>query len=327
MAALEPTFPFDQSQEPHRSDLAAAITRAASKQTYYTVRFLVDRELIPDAYRAYAYFRWVDDCIDANTGDRSEKIAFINRQQSLLDACYRQESIGAVNAEEQMLVDLVRNDLIMNDRGIHDQEMDSGLQAYLRNMMAVMAFDVERRGRLISQAELENYSELLATAVTEALLFFIGHRCPSPCGETRYLAVRGAHVIHMLRDACEDTEAGYFNIPLEYLQEQALSCQEMGRPVYRNWVSGRVELARGYFRSGREYIFQVQSFRCRLAGFAYVARFEWMLRAIERDEYRLRPDYPERKSLRAGLWMAWRTLLSAFGWYRPGIDPVNSGPM
>ena len=45
--------------------LAASITKAASQQTYYTIRFLADRELVPDAYRAYAYFRWVDDALDA----------------------------------------------------------------------------------------------------------------------------------------------------------------------------------------------------------------------------------------------------------------------
>ncbi len=32
--------------------LATAITRAASKQTYYTVRLLVDKQLVDDAYRA-----------------------------------------------------------------------------------------------------------------------------------------------------------------------------------------------------------------------------------------------------------------------------------
>ena len=44
---------------------ASSITKAASKQTYYTIRFLVDRERVDDAYRAYAYFRWVDDVLDA----------------------------------------------------------------------------------------------------------------------------------------------------------------------------------------------------------------------------------------------------------------------
>jgi phytoene/squalene synthetase len=52
--------------------LAAAITSAASRQTYYTVRFLVDRPRRADAYRAYAYFRWVDDVLDGEaTGGSS----------------------------------------------------------------------------------------------------------------------------------------------------------------------------------------------------------------------------------------------------------------
>ena len=46
--------------------LASSITKAASKQTYYTIRFLVDRERVADAYRAYAYFRWVDDTLDSD---------------------------------------------------------------------------------------------------------------------------------------------------------------------------------------------------------------------------------------------------------------------
>jgi uncharacterized metal-binding protein len=35
---------------------ASSITKAASKQTYYILRYLADRQRIPDAYRAYAYF-------------------------------------------------------------------------------------------------------------------------------------------------------------------------------------------------------------------------------------------------------------------------------
>jgi len=50
------------------TDLASSITKAASKQTYYTIRYLVDRERVDDAYRAYGYFRWVDDILDAVLG-------------------------------------------------------------------------------------------------------------------------------------------------------------------------------------------------------------------------------------------------------------------
>jgi phytoene/squalene synthetase len=288
--------------------LAVGITKAASKQTYYTIRLFVDRERAADAFRAYGYFRWVDDILDAGSGgglllnevEAAERTAFVNRQQSLLDACYRGEVWDDLRAEEWMLIDLVRN----------DTEKNSGLQTYLRSMMDVMTFDVARRGRVISQVELSGYSRKLAVAVTEAIYYFIGHDDPSPVNEARYLAVTAAHIVHMLRDTSEDVQSGYFNIPQEVLQARRISPWDVKSAAYREWVCGRVQLAREYFKAGRECTRQVRNWRCRLAGYAYTARFEWMLRAIERDNYCLRPEYPERKGLWAGLWMVWTALTS-----------------
>ncbi len=106
-------------------------------------------------------------------------------------------------SKENMLVELIQV----------DQEKNGGLQSYIRNMMAVIDFDARRRGRLISQLELSWYSRFLATAVTVALLYFIGHDQPSPQNGARYLAATGAHITHMLRDTLEDTRAGYFQHP------------------------------------------------------------------------------------------------------------------
>lgn len=298
--------------------LAAAITKAASRQTYYTILWFVDRGRVGDAFRAYAYFRWVDDALDAESGTRLEKLAFADRQRTLLEACYRGEVPEGVSAEEQMLIDLVS----------HDDEKYSGLQTYLRKMMAVMEFDARRRHRIVSQAELSGYTRALAIAVTEALHYFIGHGDSRPGCERRYHAVTAAHIVHMLRDAHEDAQAGYFNLPGEYLQKWRITPQDLGSRAYREWVRGRVELARSYFEAGRECIVQVRSLRCRLAGFAYTARFEWMLRAIERDDFHLRLDYPERKGLQAGLWMAWSSLTSMLAsmWAKSGFDDLAVQP-
>jgi phytoene/squalene synthetase len=282
--------------------LAAEITKSASKQTYYTIQFFADRDRVADAYRAYGYFRWVDDVLDADTGLDPEKIAFVNRQRSLLEACYQGQTPDDLCEEEWMLVDLVRS----------DTEVNSGLQSYLRNMMAVMEFDAQRRRQVISQTELSGYSQSLAIAVTEALYYFIGHDDPTPLHEARYLAVTAAHITHMLRDGIEDVEAGYFNVPSEYLQANGISPQAVDSQAYREWVCDRVQLARMYFKAGQEATAQVVNWRCRLAGYAYTARFKWMLRTIERDNFCLRSEYPERKSIWASLWMGWSTLTSMF---------------
>jgi phytoene/squalene synthetase len=271
------------------SKLASTITKAASRQTYYTIRLLADRELVPDAYRAYAYFRWVDDTLDNLDGSTSERKDFIRRQKSLLEGCYLGNPPIRVNPNEQMLVELIQN----------DRQKNSGLQAYLRNMMAVMVFDADRRGRLICQSELNEYTSWLATAVTEAMHFFIGRRDGSPRNPTRYLAVTGAHITHMLRDTVDDLQAGYYNIPIEVLEAHHITPQDIHSRPYRAWVRSRVKLARTCFQSGRAYLYQVENLRCRLAGLAYLARFEKVLTIIEQDDYDLRAVYPEQKGLSA----------------------------
>lgn len=280
--------------------LAPLITKAASKQTYYTIRFLADRERVVDAYRAYAYFRWVDDTLDAGSASASERIAFLERQKFLLGKCYRGEFPQDATIEENMLIQLVR----------HDPEKNSGLQSYLRNMMQVMDFDAKRRGRLISQSELNDYTRWLANAVTEAMHYFIGHDCFSPHDEKRYLAVSAAHITHMLRDTFDDIQLGYYNIPRETLEPNHIRPQDVQSDAYRAWVKSRVLLARESFRAGKDYFARVQNSRCRLASLAYIARFEWLLDTIERESYLLRPQYNERKSLRTGLRMSWLTLSS-----------------
>jgi phytoene/squalene synthetase len=269
--------------------------------------------MVPDAYRTYGYFRWVDDWLDQETRPRQERLAFVARQTDLMNACYRGEPASALLPEETILVNLVAS----------DRETESGLQIYIRNMMAVMAFDAERRGRLITQPELDEYTRWLATAVTEALHYFIGHRCASPHCAARYQAVSGAHITHMLRDTIEDAAAGYYNIPQEVLTAHQLKPLDVSAPAYCLWVKARVAEARQCFQAGRGYLAQVESLRCRLAGYSYMRRFEWVLSCIEREGYVLRKQYPERRERGRVVEMLGSALWQALQYRRlPSYSPV-----
>ena len=297
---IQPASPRPTAAE--RAALAAAMTRRASAQTYATIRLLADRDRAADAFRAYAYFRWVDDRLDDPAAAPAARAAFLARQRGLLDGGYRGRPAADLCAEEALLADLIAA----------DDAPDSGLQSYLRHMMAVMAFDTARRGRLVSAAELDGYTQSLATAVADALFHFIGHDRPPPRDPARYGGVRGAHIIHMLRDTVEDASAGYVNVPAEYLATYGLrpplTAADLMTPALRAWVEARVWLARQEFAAGRVYLAAVGSRRARLACRAYIARFEWLADAITRDGYVLRAAYPERKSARAAVWMATRAL-------------------
>lgn len=292
--------------------LARTITKAASRQTYYTIALLVDGPRQADAFRAYAYFRWLDDQLDEGRLGRAERLAFVQRQADLIEAGYRGCWPARLAPEERLAAELIWN----------DREPASGLQTYMRQMLAVMAFDAERRGRLISPAELQEYTRWLATAVTEAMHHFIGHDAAAPRGPERYAAVTAAHLTHMLRDMQADVEAGYINIPREILTARGLAPHEFDRAPYRAWVRERVEQARAGFQTGRRYLAQVACRRCRLAGYAYIARFEGVLDAVEREGYRLRRAYPERQGL-SGAGALMRSLLTSLG--APGRAAV-AGP-
>jgi hypothetical protein len=281
--------------------LAEAITKVASKQTYFTIRFLVDRQLVDDAYRAYAYFRWIDDVVDeglpvwwdADDGGRLVRSRFLERQKALLEACVSGEEPGEVDPHEAMLVELLRD----ADRS------DPRLIAYLRHMMLVEDFDVGRRGRLVTRQELDDYTRWLAIAVTEAMHYFIGNGAAAPHDEERYLAVSGAHIVHMLRDTYSDVRAGYFNVPREVLEASSIGPADVRCDAYRAWVRERVLLARASFDAGQSYFARVHSRRHRLAGIAYMARFQWLIETLERNGFTLQAEYADARSAATGLRM------------------------
>jgi phytoene/squalene synthetase len=271
--------------------LAHSITWRSSKQSYLTAVLLADQDLVDDCLRAYAYFRWADDRIDNDFSSDDNRIRFLRRQKTLVESCYRHEPPEDLVPEEKLLADL-----IAHDRGNAD-----GLQSFIRNFMWVLKFDALRRGRLVRAQDLESYSAHLAQAVMDGFQYFIGNSHSYPRTPERTLSVLGAHGTHMLRDMREDLAAGYFNLPAELCPAGGLRAEDLDGELVRSWVKQEVTRARRLLRDGRRYIDSLDVLRCKLAGVWYCARFERVLDLIERDGYRLRTDYPERKNL--ATWM------------------------
>ncbi len=220
-------------------------------------------------------------------------MAFVARQKALIENLYRGEALDDLTQEEEMVADLIRR----------NRDERCGLASFLHNFLAILEFDAERRGRLISAAELAWYSSRLSMAVTDGIQHFIGNDHPYPGARHRYSAVFAAHITHMLRDAIEDLPEGYINLPAEYVDEHQLDLRDPGGPAFRAWVRERVDLARYLLQEGKRYLDGLQVLRCKIAGYWYCARYEGVLSAIERDDYILRAAY--RQGLLTWLRMAW----------------------
>lgn len=274
------------------------ITWTSSKQTYFTARAVVDRELVDDFYRAYAYFRWADDIIDVFTQTNKERINFIKRQKELIDTLYSDGQPEELEKEEKILADLIRN----------DRSKNSGLQSFIRNMFAVISFDAYRKGNLVSQEEITNYIEILGKSVTNGLQYFIGNGHPYSDSKNRYLAAKAAHITHLLRDMTIDIADGFINIPREYVIAEGINLKEIDSSRLRNWVIDQVKQARMWFSEGKLYLDSLEVLRCKIAGYWYCARFEIVLDTIERDDYIIRSTYKERRSLINWFKFIWLTI-------------------
>ena len=194
-------------------ELAKTITWQGSKQAFYTARLMVDRDLVDDFLRAYAYFRWMDDVIDITSSSEEERIGFTERQKKLISVLYNKEEPDGLTQEEEILAELIEN----------DRFEQSGLRSFIENMFAIIEFDAHRKGRLISGVELDWYTDRLSRSVTDGMQYFIGNGYPYPHSEDRLLAAEAAHITHLLRDMSEDTAEGFINIPKEFLEEHEIS--------------------------------------------------------------------------------------------------------
>jgi phytoene/squalene synthetase len=295
------------------ASMAKSITFHGSKQTYYTARLMVDKDLVDDFFRAYAYFRWADDIIDVSSISQDERLAFITRQRELIDGLYQTRPFDTLSSEEEILAILIQN----------DRQKNSGLQSFIRNMFAIIEFDAKRKGRLISQDELKWYSDRLSRSVTDGLQYFIGNGHPYPKSTNRYWAAFGAHIAHLLRDTLPDIAEGFVNIPREYLEAHGITPEDITHPAFRAWVKERVDQARHYFEEGQKYFNMLNVLRCKIVGYWYSARFMCVLDAIERDDYVLREVYNERRRLPSWLKIAWLgvSLTLKHATFRPPHEP------
>lgn len=257
------------------NQLAEKITRNSSRQTYCTIKFLVDPPLRSECYKAYAYFRWLDDEIDEKLKGQ-DRIDFINKQKTLTDRTYKRLPANTKNKEEEIIVSLINNDPKTNPK----------LESFIKHFFEVIEFDTKRQGVQIDQAKLEWYIQTLSIAVTDCIEYFVGNNQKYPRHKYEYNAAKGAHIAHILRDFKEDLANQYINAPVKYSKNNT---------DLKNWIKSEVDEAKEYFETGKRYIDFLPNFRIRLAARLYCDRFEWILDTIEKDNYELRKNYfPKR---------------------------------
>lgn len=276
------------------TDPAENITRDASVQTYWTVKLLFDQERKEDAYRAYAYFRYLDDEIDIRRKTIASRRSFILRHRGVIDAAYAGSPLPSLTTAERLITELIS----------HNPDSSGLLGSFINNFFAVIAYDSGRRGIQISRQRLLWYRKTLSKAVTDGIAYFVNGNRPFPPHPALYAGAEAAHITHMLRDLFEDAADGYYNIPREYCVSHHISPRRLSPQHVRGWVRGETIHARKLFAASHAYIDTLPSLPAKIVCAWYCERFEHLLTTIERENFVLRRHYSRVHSARKYLSMA-----------------------
>ncbi len=259
-----------------RRKLARLILFKANRLSYYLANLIPRRNRQYFRF-CYAYFRWVDDCIDDAAADGNDRRAFLSRQRQLLHDLYEGRS-PAVCYEEALLEGLIKWD--MRSKG-------GELRASLESMIEAVEFECDRGDSI-------QWHNVLQDQFKKELLSFLNivSQCcdqsiaggPPPGIEAAF----GAKIIHIIRDLVSDLECGRVNLSSEELKVFRLTPELLrSQPASyrtRRWVSvttrqAERQLAMGLVDAGSGNL------RYRLIVAVLTARYQAYAWAIRRNRF------------------------------------------
>jgi len=267
------------SVDPSLVASACAMTRQSNPMVYRLARLLYNRRSFPYFLFGYAYFRWLDDMIDA-PGAPSEAIqAVAASQKALFTALYEGLDLGTAprNRPEEMLVQMVRFDRANGCR----------LRPFIADMFSALEFDAKRRYQTRSQCDLDIYSHALGRSYTNVLKVFTSPGSFSETNPLSHEAGFAAHQVHILRDLYVDLSLGYCNVSREDLATFRWKVEDLSRVDILPWVHATACKARAAFRRGLQGIAHIPNPRCRLLGYATSAHYMLVLDRLQLNGYNL----------------------------------------
>jgi len=282
---LMPTLSVKAFSYKNVLSVAQRITQKESSTAYRLSKFLFNRGTSAIFCLGYAYFRWLDDLVDALDATKEVIQAIVEKQKTLIGKLYSNNiriNVYELNIYEQMLYYLVKHD-ITNDCYLHN---------YFMNMFHAIEFDSQRRYQVSPQTALDTYSNRLGGAYTRVLQAFTSwHQTKPQADDMVYYSGFAAHKAHILRDFYTDISLGYYNISKESLAEYGWSIDQLPYVDLRNWVYRTVKETYLAFRYGLDALKKVQNQRLRFLGYATCAQYIFVLEKIRRNDYHLRLSY------------------------------------
>jgi phytoene/squalene synthetase len=265
--------------------LAGQHTRRSSPFTYRLSQLLLPASRRPFFHALYAYFRAVDNQVDAPWAGADRNFAFLQRQAWLVERLYDQTTaqLTLENEAEALLALLIADDARQGAR----------LKRSLLGMLASIRYDAVRSGGLPLQTELDHYIKLEASSYLRMMLAFC---CPSAAVDdlpTPYEGIAGKW-IHLLRDFRIDVARGVINLSRQDAARHGIRPEQLGKEpdALAGWVAEKVVQAQRDFARGKRELQRNPCLRYKLVVGVLCVKYEAYLALICRDRFRLRATYP-----------------------------------
>jgi phytoene/squalene synthetase len=200
----------------------------------------------------YAYLRCVDDIVDVGQ-DEATSLELMATQRELMDAAYE----GTLKPEDAFGPARFGLPFFAWDR-----DQGAPLRAEFKSFLDTMEFDIRRRGRVPSAAELDDYVLATGHAFLRCLAYFStgNPEMPAPCldlGSRAYLHADA------LMDLEEDLAVGLINMPPEVVEEYAIDLEEPTAGFAR-WRPVRAAEVLEYFRQAHSTIPSIDRWSMRI---------------------------------------------------------------
>jgi hypothetical protein len=164
---------------------------------------------------AYAYMRWLDDIVDNISNNESTINNFLVHQRKLINNLYNGKNITTQIEQEKLLIDFINYDISIGCQ----------LKEDFLIMLETLFFDLNRRHKICTKFEIEEYSYRMAKSFSSFILHFLNGENVKEKEEIITLASYGCQA-YMLRDLAEDIKNGLINIDKETIDKYGINIKE-----------------------------------------------------------------------------------------------------
>lgn len=228
-----------------------------TKRLFYKLFFGPDWRY---ALWSYAYLRCVDDVVDAES-KVEQSLELVAAQKEFIQEVYDGRNDG--------------HDLDAPARYGYpffawDRDNGAPLRAHVEAVLNTIDFDLRRRERVLSEAELDAYMLEIGRPFFRYVAYFASGTAEVPLacldpGSRAYLYADA------LMDLEEDLAVGLINVPAEAIAEYSIDLENPG-PGLERWRPVRIDEVLGYFREAQTSVDRIENRKVRLLYRFYLAR-------------------------------------------------------